>query len=1349
MSVPHETPSGDPAREAIDSLGGYVYQIYQSALAWTEIKDDEFLYLEVAEDFAVLANKALEAVQVKETASPVTIVSDDIVASIDSFIELQEKNPSLSVSLRHLTTSTISKEKSPKHRIGQTPTLTAWRKLAKAGELTDLRRILEISKLSDKSKKYIKTLNDTNLREKFLKRIHFDCGALDSRFLERQINSRVSKLVIERGGVHSQAASCTANILLSLLRLSTNKNRDDRFLDRAGLEKHLEAATQITLNRALFETNNRLMEKALSASVTAGTDFSGTQGVKPSPISEVPLPNALANRSENVRQLLQSLERSGICWISGAAGMGKTVAARVLAHKNEGDWASINLRGQVGEQVALTLSEAANAMPSFGLQGLIVDDLDHSLGPSVLDNLHYLFHSANRSDVFLVVTSSSPPTSEFLFASNLQVDITNTLTEFTEKDIEEILKKIGVKNAIWAKYTHLVSGGGHPQLSIAFIQSMAASGWDPKEFQTLNGLLEGSSAVNEVRKRIRERLLRDLPDAARRLIERLSLKAGGFSRGLAIDLGKVSPPIQGAGIVLDSLTGSWIDQHESDRFSLSPLLSNYAVKTLTTDEKKIIECAIADSLTKGRSFDAIDMNSALLAAWSSCNNTAILKLCMAVLSADFDELEMLAPHLYMFTLFRTDTITYPSNATISHMFRGVQLLLVNQESDSSTKVEDALRCFSEEAGNVQNEAIRNMMNLLVYSKLLLITSKAGLGVNFVDIIRELDQLLQNENGAIPTEVLEGLGSFLEDGMTPIGFMFLNQARQLSKIKDLPTVFDFLDNSSPELRSRLLAPFSRDDFEVDMLVTGAWLSEHENNTIDPPHHNAIFSCLEKQAVGWNQADLAVCCRKFQAIMLDEYGNDKGSALAVLDEGIAIYGQTNSELVRAKAKVLYHSDDHEGSLALSKTLIESDAPLSEVEKAFLGRDAAISAEKQGDLETARRYYLYGSNAAQKSQLPDMVAMRVGLLADAALASWNNGDRLTCLQDFVVVLSELNQFTPDETLRTSHCHAVTRHVLLWLDQDATGKVRLLENGEEIRIYPGCVSNPEPHQEIGERDVAPIEMAWYMLANVENYASLDAGITENLERFLPNGPVLEGQVLLNSAKIHKAMTRLDAELFIDALKDTISHFAFAQASGDRSRGLDIKNLTYGTFPLATVDQQEKLRYLSEQFILLYFVMYILKDTASIAEAVRKLAVSSGFSVRPVLLDRLQSIGPSDDFYTNFAQLVLAHANALSGTQKVSPKQVFELAFNVLKMAQTTGNYRLFSESLLPWLEQKWEFIQQHQRFLLSHPSMHESAIEAAVDQKNVSAQVKVIDLLSAILPTLGISNQIELEQTLSSLPT
>ncbi|MDE0157454.1 MAG: dsDNA nuclease domain-containing protein [Gammaproteobacteria bacterium] len=214
---PEKTPRGDPSREAIASLRGYVYQIYQSALAWTELKDDELLYLEVAEDFAVVAEGALKAVQVKNTAGRVTINSEDIIATIESFVELQEKNPSLKVTLRYLTTSAITKEKNRDHRIGDAPTLDAWRNLAKAGELSGLRQVLDKSKLSKKSKDFVKSLDDKGLRERFLKRIHFDCGAPDPDLITRRINSRISKLLTNRGGDNSQTQNCVANILLTVL----------------------------------------------------------------------------------------------------------------------------------------------------------------------------------------------------------------------------------------------------------------------------------------------------------------------------------------------------------------------------------------------------------------------------------------------------------------------------------------------------------------------------------------------------------------------------------------------------------------------------------------------------------------------------------------------------------------------------------------------------------------------------------------------------------------------------------------------------------------------------------------------------------------------------------------------------------------------------------------------------------------------------------------------------------------------------------------------------------------------------------------------------------------------------
>jgi hypothetical protein len=1236
--------------------------------------------------------------------------------------------------------------------------LEAWRKLSKTGDLVPLRKILDASKLSKQTKNYIRELDDTEFREEFLKRIHFDCGALDreeflkrihfdcgaldSRFLVRQLRSKLLKLVMERGGVNSQVDGCLSSILMTLLHKATQKT--DRFVDRSTLEVLFERATQIPVNRAQFEAQNQLISKALAAaSVPQATNLVATRLAEPRPIDEVPFPAAIASRTIQIDNIVSSLTQYGVSWIFGTAGVGKTIGAKIAARRLGGNWASINLRGLNAEQVDAVLSGAIDTLTEQEIDGLLVDDLECPFEPHIVDMLLYLQAICDCADLLLLFTSPRPPSPDFLFSAKLPASIEQKLEEFSEQDIREILAGLGVHNANWAKYIHVVSGGGHPQLAIAVIQSMQNSGWDMNEFRTLNSLLGGNTAVEQVRARTRERLLNELPEGGRRLIERLSLKSGGFRRSFVLDMAQVAPEVPDGGIVFDRLVGSWVDQQERDRFALSPLLSNFAVNTLTDEQKREINFEIANSLIKGRSLDPIEANSALLAAWAGKNTQVIVHLCMAILGADQNDLEMIVPHLMMFTLMRTDVFAYEDDPAVSQMFRGAQLLLVCQEKTTRKKVTEILDRFEAESDRIENELVRTSMAFLVYTKLLLTEPKFGALPNFWDLVCKLDGLLENQDKHLPPELLGELAVQEMDGIPVVGLMFLNQARQIKLINELLPTFKFLNSCGQELRQKLLKPYSNPDFDVDMLVSGAWLSEHNASTIDPPSHSDVFARLEEFAKSWGHIDLAVCCRKYRAIIIDEYGGDKDQALLILDEGMELYGETNSELVRAKAKVLYRAEDHQGSLELSKALIEGDAPLSKTEKAFLGRDAAISAEKQCDYETARRYFLYGSYAAGNCNIPYMAPMRVGLMADAALASWHAGDRETCLRDFVAVLQELNDIDPKSSLRAAHCHAVCRHVLLWLDQDATGKKRLLADGEETKIYPGVVSNPEPHSEIGERYITPIEMAWYMLATVENHSCLDVGITQSLTTFLPKGPVFEGQFLLTSSKMRKAFTLLDRVLFVAALRETVAEFAYVKEQGDYKNSLDIKNVTYGSPPVPTLEQQAGISDLTEQLVLCFVSNCIFAESvAELDQLIDALEEGQGFKVRKELLNSLRGHGSTTDYNTSVAALLVIHRHAIDQNGTLSPAQVFELALKALQVAGQTNNIRVVAKSAFEWLNAKWTFILEHQRFLLRCPAFHEKSINQVRTAESDSWIAKIIDLLQAILPTMGFQNENQLER-------
>ena len=100
-------PSQELARQAVATLRGYAYQLYQSVLAWITLDQLEELHLEVAEDYAVLSGQALSLTQVKDTPSiSVTLNSRSAQKAIQSLWDLQGANPTLLLKFRFLTTAT-------------------------------------------------------------------------------------------------------------------------------------------------------------------------------------------------------------------------------------------------------------------------------------------------------------------------------------------------------------------------------------------------------------------------------------------------------------------------------------------------------------------------------------------------------------------------------------------------------------------------------------------------------------------------------------------------------------------------------------------------------------------------------------------------------------------------------------------------------------------------------------------------------------------------------------------------------------------------------------------------------------------------------------------------------------------------------------------------------------------------------------------------------------------------------------------------------------------------------------------------------------------------------------------
>ena len=142
-----DAPQGDVARQAVAALRGYAFQLYGSVLAWLELKEGEDLFLEVAEDYAVVAQDALKAVQAKETraSGAVTLNTAGVKEAINSFVDLSHRNPMRTVSLRYFTTSLIGLEKEAADRIDGMSGLEYWASVARGADVAPLRaRLLKL-----------------------------------------------------------------------------------------------------------------------------------------------------------------------------------------------------------------------------------------------------------------------------------------------------------------------------------------------------------------------------------------------------------------------------------------------------------------------------------------------------------------------------------------------------------------------------------------------------------------------------------------------------------------------------------------------------------------------------------------------------------------------------------------------------------------------------------------------------------------------------------------------------------------------------------------------------------------------------------------------------------------------------------------------------------------------------------------------------------------------------------------------------------------------------------------------------------------------------------------------------
>lgn len=1306
-------PQGDAARQAIDSLRGYAYQVTAAALAWLDIEATSKIFLEVAEDYAVVAKDAISAVQVKDTqaSGKVTLNTDSVREAILSFVTLTALNPDVDLQLRYFTTSDIGTEKALQDRPGGSPGLVYWRSAAKGANVKPLREILDSDKFAKEVREFVSSRSDDELRRDLFRKIHWECGKPDLPSLRKEFQDRLVVVGRDTFGIPAPDALRISNLLVhQVLEKSISQLPADRVLTRADLVAFIDNASRVSVPIAVMDVfakaSSGLFAQMLGGSaaglpVAVGLPTWLVDG------SDLPESKRAVPRPEIEKGIEDRLRIFGACFVAGASGVGKSSVSRAVAERVGENYFVVDFRGASTEETRSRMDVLLSRLGGIHAPVVILEDLNQLNDPSLAALSGRLFGALNRRDIAVIVTSYTAPTPKALSNVGQDPGCAVDCPYFSEEESARLVELHGGDANLWGKLAHVSGAFGHPQLVHAFIAGMAARGWPRSEISAIvsAGLSTGDIAAE--REAARRSLISVLPEGARSLLYRLSLTIGTFDRGAALSIASAPPPILQAGEALDSLIGPWIETMGRDSYRVSPLAGQSGREMLAPVEQQAIHGKIASQLMSGKTVDAGDIDKIMLHAILGKNEAVLVSLTSKLLTSGDKLISFLAENLAILRVFDTNKLIYPENVYISSMLRLVQFKVLSAGREKG-KIAECVRALLRESGKLDGGEARDMFQMVSLGKILGTMGIANYLDNWVELLFRFHAIANSNE--LSRKLLANLATKPGMGGNIVGLLFAIGGSNLTSVAKLEQVFAQLDNLEPEQRAMLLQPIEEHASDFSVLVNSPWVAEQNNglNALDAAER---YRRMAEQTFSWGYRPMTIQCWIARAVMLDEYANDVEGALEVLDDAVTENGE-DALISRARAKVYWRAQDHERALSILRGIADEVGKSNNIERAFALREAAISAANCNDWGQAEEWFLAAKASASMAKLPDMQAMSVGLGADAAVAAFKIGQVDRCLRGLAEGLIALGRIRPESSLRCAHCHHLLRHTALWLHSRIDGRVVVL-GGEPISMRPGICSNPEPVTEIADRPLGSIDIAWYMLAEAELMSRKAVGILDGLYDRLSDGPIPMLEISLRSKRLGLDIEDMNPYGFVSHLLGHIEGMAYLSDHAEEvKRGFDVLNparMAVPTISLSKVSQ--KYGHVADDAVFAYAISCACRQSP---EALLELsaALDSSFGagvIGGVILSRASS-GSERLPPASFEDVLIDNVMQSRGGVHATPREYCVTGVRFLQQAQRSSFRAILVPIIAAWQRSIWTRIVESEAFRLSRPQRTVPAIERAL---------------------------------------
>lgn len=1108
-------PADQAARQAIAPIEGYTYQLYQTVRAWQLLRENERLYVELAEDFAVCDVQSLEMLQIKRASSALTLRSKAVAALIGATWQFQEANTDRVVTAALVTTGRIGRERRfsfPE----KMPGLQFWRVAAREhADIEPLRAVLLTLPLPTDLIAFLKTSNPEAIRERIIRRIRWIAAEDSQEEIQRDIEERLvhfgSRLQVGAQDSRNALSALLLNVLHCIRRPA-----GERYLTAADFKVTFEKNTYRLVPPSILEA--QLAQSGGEAQSLA------SRSLAPAAAS-IPLPPRASLRNSVVGSLHGVLVTHGVLWLHGSSGLGKTTLALLLARQQQRvPWIFADLRDLEPNELRARL--AALSLEWSTERGLILDDIPGDPDNATILRVRQLARIVASQDGVLLITSGRSPSPTLQDALGLTSETICSVPYLTEEDVASMVVQAGGDASVWAHVIHVFCGG-HPQLVDARIAGLRRRGWPPAE--RLVELDPGGEQPNDVtqeRRAVRTRLLRELDGDSTELLLRLSLLTSVFDKGILQEVAGVTPAVPRAGLLFEGMVGPWIEQLGFGLFRLSPLLRDSGQESLEEGLQRRIRTQVLEHLVGRRPFPGEQFLQVLLLAYSLRHLAGLTFFARALLTTvqrDKETFRRLAQEVSVFTAFGTAAKQplFAPGMRLSCLLRLGQLhvAVVNDQLRRAADILDQLLWEIEQLPADQRDSLRAVAfaTALVERTIPLAPNRwIGMLHGLTATPRIGSQFMRplKSQGLIPDLV----------GLTYEQMIFAWRASALDGIDALANLVATLDSEAPENRERYLTAAGISSHNRDLTVSSAWLADVRKPGFNSRAAVDRLADLYRIASAWSHADIAVEIGCAQAVLLDEYAHDSGAALDVLAAAQAKF-PTDYRINRQRQRVYYRAGDHARALAEFESFATALERASPLELIWALRDAALSAAQTGDMKKALSFFESAWNASQDGS-PRMRVMKAGLSADCAVLEFEAGHIERALQLMLRALTEADAVDFTAGLREHYCAFILLAAILWM----RGTEEDWPDDRQTMVIGMC-SDPNPKPEILERKVPQRLLAWYQLAELETDRTESENVLTALRERTATAGLLPMEPTLTLRLARRALRTHDVDRFIEIL--------------------------------------------------------------------------------------------------------------------------------------------------------------------------------------------------------------------------